>query len=121
MPIRPENKALYPKNWKEIRARIQKRADDKCEECGVHNHAKIIREKDGIFTYAENIYIQSYIRNFNPKIIKVVCTVAHLDHTPENCEDDNLKFMCQRCHNIYDQPYRIANRKKNKLKAAADE
>lgn len=36
----------------------------------------------------------------------VILTVAHLDHTPENCSDDNLKAMCQRCHNKYDAPMR---------------
>jgi len=35
-------------------------------------------------------------------------TVAHLDHTPENCADDNLKALCQRCHNRYDMPMRRA-------------
>jgi len=35
-----------------------------------------------------------------------VLTVAHLDHTPENCEPQNLKAMCQRCHNKYDAPMR---------------
>lgn len=33
---------------------------------------------------------------------RVVLTVAHLDHQPENCADDNLKAMCQRCHLAYD-------------------
>ena len=32
----------------------------------------------------------------------MVLTVAHLDHTPENCEPENLKAMCQRCHLTYD-------------------
>jgi hypothetical protein len=39
----------------------------------------------------------------------VVLTVAHLDHQPENCADDNLKAMCQRCHNRYDQKHRQRN------------
>jgi hypothetical protein len=38
--------------------------------------------------------------------IIVVLTIAHLDHTPENCSDDNLASLCQRCHNIYDRPHR---------------
>lgn len=42
------------------------------------------------------------------RYVKVVLTVAHLDHTPENCADDNLKAWCQRCHNIYDMPMRKA-------------
>lgn len=49
MPIKPENKKLYPKNWKEIRAKILERADNKCEFCGVPNHIKGIRTFDGGF------------------------------------------------------------------------
>jgi 5-methylcytosine-specific restriction endonuclease McrA len=37
----------------------------------------------------------------------VVLTVAHLDHQPENCADpENMKALCQRCHNRYDAPMR---------------
>ena len=36
------------------------------------------------------------------KIIKIVLTIAHLDHTPENCADDNLRAWCQRHHLAYD-------------------
>lgn len=38
----------------------------------------------------------------------VVLTVAHLDHTPENCADDNLEAMCQRCHLRYDRHHHQA-------------
>lgn len=30
MPIKPENKARYPADWKAIRARILERAGDRC-------------------------------------------------------------------------------------------
>ena len=33
---------------------------------------------------------------------QVVLTVGHLDHTPENCDEDNLMHWCQRCHLTYD-------------------
>ena len=42
---------------------------------------------------------------------RVILTIAHLDHTPENCADDNLRAWCQRCHFAYDLPMHIANRK----------
>jgi hypothetical protein len=39
-----------------------------------------------------------------------VLTVAHLgDPSPENCADDNLKAMCQRCHLRYDAPQHQEN------------
>ena len=83
MPIQPENKARYPKDWKAISIRIRERANNRCEGCQVEN--KTLR--DG-------------------KLI--VLTVAHLDHTPENCADENLRAWCQRCHNRYDAPVRAA-------------
>jgi 5-methylcytosine-specific restriction endonuclease McrA len=85
MPIRPEERARYPKNWPDIRARIQARAGDKCEWCGAENH------KPHPVTGA-----------------MVVCTTAHLNHTPEDCRDENLKFLCQKCHNGYDAKHRAA-------------
>lgn len=53
---------------------------------------------------------------------KIVLTVAHLDHTPENCADDNLLHLCQRCHNRYDAPTRAAGIKARRraLNAASD-
>jgi len=35
----------------------------------------------------------------------VVLTTAHLDHIPENCQDDNLKAMCNGCHLWYDRDH----------------
>ena len=87
MPIKKENKALYPANWKEIREDILARAQNKCEFCGVRNH--IIRR---------NAFI--------------VLTIAHMDHRPENCAPENLKALCQLCHNQYDAKHRAENRAK---------
>ena len=96
MPIRPENKARYPKDWRAISLRIRERAGNKCEGCGA--------------------------KNGEPHPItgsKVVLTVAHLDHTPENCADDNLKAWCQKCHNSYDAPERARGIKERRRAAAA--
>jgi hypothetical protein len=84
MPIRPENKARYPKNWKEIRAQILERANNRCEMCGVENHSEYIRKKDG-------------------KVCKHVLTIAHIhDDAPENCDPSNLMALCCFCHNGLD-------------------
>ena len=99
MPIRPENKARYPKNWKQIRQKILERADNKCEFCGVENHSLRYRvsEKDGLEIPT-----------------RVVLTIAHLDHTPENCDPSNLRALCQRCHNRYDAEHRKQTRSHTK-------
>jgi hypothetical protein len=103
MPIKPENKDRYPKNWPEIRERIRKRANDKCEWCGIPNYAWVNRFTREICTRDEW------------DAIKIICTTAHLNHIPEDCKDENLVFLCQRCHNRYDAPHRKNTRKKSKL------
>lgn len=94
MPILPENKARYPADWKKISARIRfERAQNKCEFCGAEN--------------------------YQPHPItgsKVVLTVAHLDHMPENCNDANLAALCQKCHNNYDRQHRNETRRNSKNK-----
>jgi 5-methylcytosine-specific restriction endonuclease McrA len=87
MPIKPENAARYPADWKQIRQRILARAENKCENCGAHNHR--LHPETGAF---------------------VVLTIAHLDHTPEHSEDSNLRAWCQRCHNRYDRAHRNQTR-----------
>lgn len=94
MPIRPENKSRYPKNWKQIREAILKRANNRCEFCGRLNH--------------------SIVENRQGKMIKVVLTVAHLNHTPEDCRPENLRALCQRCHNQYDAKHRAETRKEHR-------
>lgn len=86
MPIRPENKARYPKNWKQIADGIRARAGNKCEGSPDFPDCRAENGKPHPVTGS-----------------KVVLTVAHLDHTPENCSPENLKAMCQRCHLNYDK------------------
>lgn len=42
-------------------------------------------------------------------LIVIVLTIAHLDHQPENCADDNLAAMCQRHHLAHDQEHHQRN------------
>lgn len=103
MPIRPENKARYPANWKcEVVPRIRARSGNRCEctgECG-RDHG-LTPESAGVRCQAWNGMPIDEIEG--PKI---VLTVAHLDHAPENCADENLRHWCQGCHNRYDAPMR---------------
>lgn len=43
------------------------------------------------------------------KIIRVILTIAHLDHQPENCEPENLRALCQRHHLAHDHDHHRAN------------
>lgn len=116
MPIRPENKSRYPRDWREISLRVRDRADQKCEFCGVPNYqlgAWIVGRwwRAGAKGNGEHDHPRQgeifpcYYLDEAPiwtKVKRVVLTVAHLDHQPENCADENLKALCQRCHLVYD-------------------
>jgi 5-methylcytosine-specific restriction endonuclease McrA len=52
MPISKENRARYPANWSAIRAAILERARNRCEWCGVPNHAVGYRDELGAFVPA---------------------------------------------------------------------
>nr|GAT44595.1 predicted protein [Mycena chlorophos] len=126
MPIRPENRARYPANWKsEIRPRILARAKNCCERCKAKNGTTIARHVDGI-TYmtedgrvhdASNGDFYGYARGSEypaGSMVTIVLTIAHLDHTPENCTDGNLLALCQRCHLRNDRKHHAISRKKNR-------
>jgi len=120
MPIRPENKHLYPKNWPEIRAKILDRAKHCCEFCGVKNYSEGVRDRDedGLFYTVKEVIdlLHDHGTEILGKIIKIVLTIAHLDHDPRNNDDDNLKALCQRCHLRYDAKHHAESRKKNREK-----
>ena len=46
MPIKPENRKRYPSNWKDIRNKILKRANNRCEFCGVENHSYVAKAEN---------------------------------------------------------------------------
>jgi len=119
MPIRPENKDRYPANWPEIRRSILDRAGNRCEICGVPNHAFGYRSKWGQFVEIEGYEDDPDFWDGNTalKIVRIVLTIMHLDHQPENCDPANLKAACQLCHNRYDAPVRAAGRKRRRHQA----
>lgn len=99
-PIRPENRERYPSDWAQISARIRnERAAGRCEclgECGRGTHVGRCPNANGGAAYGTGS--------------RVVLTVAHLNHTPEDCDDDNLKAMCQGCHLHYDKGHHAETR-----------
>lgn len=119
VPIKPENKDRYPKDWPDIRAKILARARNRCEHCGVRNHALGGRLRDGRFLPAlplgekllrlewpkpgDTAWCRNGKISERLRIIRIVLTIAHLDHVPEHCDDDNLRALCQRCHLRHDR------------------
>lgn len=92
MPIKAENRARYPKNWRAIVAEIRERSGNRCE--------------------GSPAYPDCRAENGQPHPVtgsRVVLTTAHLDHQPENCDPANLRHMCQRCHLTYDAAHHARN------------
>jgi hypothetical protein len=108
MPIRPENRARYPRDWPAISLRIRReRAAGQCEcegECRTGHQGRCPARHGQPHPATGSV---------------VVLTVAHLDHTPETCTDDNLRAMCQRCHLNYDRGHHAETAARTRAAAAA--
>ena len=99
----PCDYSKYPKDWNEIRDRILKRAGNKCEFCGVENHALGYRDREGKFIELSGMELETAALD-GEKTIQIVLTVAHLDHDEDNhkVKDERLAALCQKCHLNYD-------------------
>jgi hypothetical protein len=111
MPIKKE---LYPANWNEISLEIRQRAGNKCESCGVANHAFGARDlfgdwhnEDDIHSLQSDVGYSLFGDEEFPWMIRIVLTVAHLNQNPADNRPENLKCLCQRCHLNHDRPFNI--------------
>ena len=127
----PIDYSRYPPNWfTDIRPAILKRACNKCEWCGLNNGQEVYRAKvanrmewfksrDEIKKLPLIPALMDFWLKYKP--VKVVLTIAHLDHDETNLfiEMDRLAALCQLCHLRYDakEKYKrsIKNWPKNKV------
>lgn len=128
----------YPENWlTEIRPRILIREEHRCKFCKAFNGIMVFRgmlngkevfqyPNERIYTYPEGEYvgstgldeydIQPLKGNPNQKAVKIVLTIAHLDHDEHNhkVKDDRLAALCQKCHLRHDAPEKKRRREAKK-------
>ena len=127
MPIKKENRSLYPPNWKVIRAEVLERAGNKCEKCGVENYAVGVRDLSGKFwstTQFENGEVEICNADFEKdggdlkKSIRIVLTIAHVNHDPtdngETGNRPNLLVLCQKDHLNLDAGHHAINSRKTR-------
>ena len=97
VPIRPENRHRYAGGsptsgaWARIRREVLERAGDRCEGTPAHPDCRAVNGAPHPATGS-----------------RVVLTIAHLDHRPENNAMGNLRALCQRCHLSYDRAHHRA-------------
>ncbi len=133
MPIKPENAARYPKNWKELRAAVLERAHNRCEQCGVPNRECVYRTDDGHYILAGGETYDAVTGKYvgmtrgsemtDGRFIKIVLTIAHLVHDHLETQDiTQLRAWCQRCHLAYDHEHhqRNAHETRRNRKATGD-
>lgn len=115
MPIRPEMKDRYPKDWK-LRSKFVRfvRGKGLCENCGAPHGLIVIRTGEGTEWRHTNMADLCALQAGEdvPGAVKIILTTAHVyDHRPEAASLLNLAGWCQLCHNRHDNKMRRENRK----------
>ncbi len=124
MPIRKEFRGFYGRAWRnEVRPRILARAGNKCEQCGVPNHATVFRIGGSWLEVHVHWYqgVRKLWRDSDGsplskrpegkrRKVTVVLTVAHLNHTPGDDRGENLQALCQFHHLAWDKGHHAETR-----------
>lgn len=101
----PVDWSKYPPDWEQVRERVRLRSHDCCEFCGLPNGAWAERVA-GSPRYR---VVDEVAARDGRRVIRIVLTVAHLDHNPANNGDDNLRHLCQPCHLRWDVKHHMRN------------
>jgi len=113
MPIRAENRWLYPIDWQQLSGTIRfERAGRRCEQCRRPHLRRVAHLGDGRWWDAEascwrsdqgkRVSMKAGFTLASVRMTYVVLACAHLDHDPGNSAPGNLRALCQRCHMIHD-------------------
>jgi hypothetical protein len=122
VPIAPENRWLYPIDWRELSVVIRfTRARGRCERCGRPHRAEVTHLGDGTWWDVEREVWrdgrgrrvrrlprpevmearQPWLVGLGPKpqlrVTRVVLASAHRDQDPSHNRARNLAALCQRC------------------------
>jgi len=121
LPIKPENKDKYPDDWDETREATLKKYNNRCAFCGVENHTFGYRDENGKFIKVEEGCALDIAALDGYKIIEIVLTRAHLNQDETDNREENVKPLCQKCHNNLDAARRAQTRYMTKLKKERQE
>lgn len=130
MPIRKDLRPLYGREWiKVTRPRILEREEHKCKWCKAPNYTRVARwpktcpgwwftiDTGQAYNEAGELQPNRVRASESPDdvtFVKIVLTVAHLNHTPGDDADENLAALCQRCHLKHDREQHKETRARRK-------
>lgn len=118
MPIRADLRHFYDRTWRLVtRPRILARAENRCEQCNVPNHSTVKRIRGfwleegaswalGAFRRWRTADGGDWSAELDPpgrrRKVRIVLTIAHLNHQAGDDRDENLRAWCQWCHLHHD-------------------
>lgn len=104
----PMDFAKYPKDWKSISRQIREQAGNCCEFCGLANGLIGYRfPPDGRFEEVQGTGDAQV--DDGGRAVRIILTVAHLDHNTTNNDPSNLRALCQKCHLGWDARHHAVN------------
>ncbi|CAB4137872.1 hypothetical protein UFOVP326_111 [uncultured Caudovirales phage] len=113
MPIRRENRRLYPADWRRIAEEAKAAAGFRCQRCGVRDRSWGWRDAAGHFHavrpgplrdagYQRPPFWLNWGGRGQVRVIEIMLATAHRDHDPSNNDAANHLVLCQRCHLAHD-------------------
>ena len=99
MPIKPENRHRYPAELAGNSRSDPGKGRAPLRAMRVPNRAYRLHGSD-VWTRDRGV-VDGWALD-GERVTRVVLTIAHTDHMPENCHPTNLRALCQRCHLAYD-------------------
>lgn len=126
----PMKRELYPDDWEKIAESVKWAAGWRCVECGQTcrmSGESLGAFKDRLREEAENDKEGLYLLALDEILAEVdahpqryTLTVAHLNHEPSDCREENLRAWCAPCHLRYDADHHgEARREGERLKRIA--
>lgn len=103
MPINAAHRHRYPPHGQAIRAALLDRVGHRCEPCGVPNH---VWRNHHTEPWTHDAGLAKAWKLDGDRVTRIGLTIAHLDHTPENCDPDNLRALYQRGPLVHDRDQR---------------
>jgi hypothetical protein len=126
VPIRADLRHYYGRDWRiVVRPRILARAENRCEQCGVPNHTKVKRIRGFWLEEGASWAFGAFRRWRTPaggdwhkegdpagrvRVVRIVLTIAHLNHKAGDDRDENLRAWCQWCHLHHDAVHHAESR-----------
>jgi hypothetical protein len=108
----PMIRERYPADWEAISQRVRDAAGQRCQWCNKPNGVELWVLPNGCWQDNGSRAWFDALGRPAPWVVgvpgqryrvRVVLTVAHLDHDTSNNSDTNLVALCQRCHLGHDR------------------